>query len=288
MVTGVCRDAAEVRWHLWEFCSSTKVDWFDGESKGGAAAASAHNDGDVAAMLDNDDFVLEGEGDEASGGWSFGFSSMCAVLESTGSLLLDSGSDEHLCSPKFADLIPTDPDRSLLKLKDVQQNDLTISGPKTVPLLVGPSSGNMRWKLLPHSVLLTCVTIFCRWRNWCEKRFHFLWVPVVAQWREMGSVPLYVERNSLRVEAHVLQSPARSGYVEAGLSVTDYHIKDVNVKQSHTSSSAGSAGDPSTEVPTAPAPVLRTWSTIKELHSRLRELGAPMYGTKDELLSTTV
>ena len=66
---------------------------------------------------------------------------MCAVLESTRSLLLDSGSDEHLCSPKFADLIPTDPDRSLLKLKDVQQNDLTISCQKTVPMLVGPSSG---------------------------------------------------------------------------------------------------------------------------------------------------
>ena len=37
------------------------------------------------------------------------------------------------------------------------------------------------------------------------------------------------------------------------------------------------------ELPTAPAPVLRTWSTIKELHLRLRELGAPIYGTKDVL-----
>ena len=100
-----------------------------------------HNDGDVAAVMDDDDFVMEGEGDEASGGWCFGVSSMCAVLGSTGSLLLDSGNDEHLCSPKFADLIPTDPDRSLLKLKDVQQNDLTISGQQTVPLLVGPLGG---------------------------------------------------------------------------------------------------------------------------------------------------
>ena len=78
---------------------------------------------------------------EASTGWCFGLSSMCAVLGSTGSLLLDSGSDEHLCTPKFADLIPTGPDRSLLKLKDVQQNDLAISGQKTVPLLVGPTGG---------------------------------------------------------------------------------------------------------------------------------------------------
>ena len=66
---------------------------------------------------------------------------MCAVLGSTGSLLLDSGRDEHLCTPKFADLIPRGPNRSLLKLKNVQQNDLAISGQKTVPSLVGPTSG---------------------------------------------------------------------------------------------------------------------------------------------------
>ena len=92
-------------------------------------------------MDDDDDFAMDAEGDETSAGWCFGVSSMCAVLGSTGSLLLDSGSDEHLCSAKFADLIPTDPDRSLLKLKDVQQNDPTHTGQKTVPLLVGPSGG---------------------------------------------------------------------------------------------------------------------------------------------------
>ena len=70
---------------------------------------------------------------------------MCAVLGSTRSLLLDSGNDEHLCTPKFADLIPTGPDRCLLKLKDVQQNDLTISGQKIVPLLVDRQVVNKRW-----------------------------------------------------------------------------------------------------------------------------------------------
>ena len=43
-------------------------------------------------------------------------------------------------------------------------------------------------------------------------------------------------------------------------------------------------GEPSTAGSrSAPAPVLRTCSTIKKLHSRLRELGAPIYGTTDEL-----
>ena len=46
-------------------------------------------------------------------------------------------------------------------------------------------------------------------------------------------------------------------------------------------SSAGPGVDQSAEAGTTPAPVLKTWSSIKELHSRLRELGAPIYGTKD-------
>ena len=47
--------------------------------------------------------------EEESLGWCFAVTSLCAAVGSTGSLLLDSGSDEHLCTPKFADLIPTSP-----------------------------------------------------------------------------------------------------------------------------------------------------------------------------------
>ena len=72
--------------------------------------------------------AVMGTDDETSTGCS-AVTSLCAAVGSTGSLLLDSGSDEHLCTPKFADLIPTGPDRSPLKLKDVQQNDLSISVP---------------------------------------------------------------------------------------------------------------------------------------------------------------
>ena len=88
--------------------------------------------------MEVDDDVMGTEDDETSTGWCFGVTSLCAAVDS---LLLDSGSDEHLWTPKFADLIPTIPDRSSLKLKDVQQNDLPISGQKTVPMLVGPTGG---------------------------------------------------------------------------------------------------------------------------------------------------
>ena len=90
---------------------------------------------------------------------------------------------------------------------------------------------------------------------------------------------LHLERKSLRVEAHVLQRASRPGYVAAGTAVAD----DVNVNESHASPSAESPVEPSTRVSTKCAPVWRTWSTIKELHSRLRQLGAPIYGTKDVL-----
>ena len=67
--------------------------------------------------------------------------------------------------------------------------------------------------------------------------------------------PLCLERNSLRVEAHVLQRASRSGYVAAGAAVTDEHMDDVDVKESHPSSSADPAVEPPAEVTSTPAPV---------------------------------
>ena len=77
-------------------------------------------------------------------------------------------------------------------------------------------------------------------------------------------VPLYLERNSLRLEAHVLERASRSGYVAAGTSVADEVMDGVDIKDSHASSSADPAVEPSAEVATTPAPALNTWSSIKE------------------------
>ena len=59
----------------------------DVKSKGGAAAASADNDADVAAVMEVDDEVMGTEDDETSTGWCFGVTSLCATVVSTGSLL---------------------------------------------------------------------------------------------------------------------------------------------------------------------------------------------------------
>ena len=205
----------------------------------------------------------------------------------TGSLLLDSGSDEHLCTPKFAELIPTSRDRGPLKVKDVQQNDLVISGQKKVPMLVGPTGGK-------HAMEATVTFRVAEVRDnimslgkLVRKGFSFNLGPHGCSMEKDGrSIPLYLERNSLRVEAHVLERASRSGYVAGGTAVTDERDQRMDVtdiKESHASSSAGPAVEPSAEAGTTPAPVLITWSSIRELHSRLRELGAPIYGTKDVL-----
>ena len=58
------------------------------KSKGGAAAASAGIDGDVAAVMEVDDAVTGTEDDETSTAWCFAVTSLCAAVGSTGSLPL--------------------------------------------------------------------------------------------------------------------------------------------------------------------------------------------------------
>ena len=123
----------------------------------------------------------------------------------------------------FADLlIPMSRDRSPLKLKDVQQNDLVISGQKTVPMLVGPTGGK-------HAVEATATLRVAEVRDnilslgkLVRKGFSFNVGPGGCSMEQDGrKVPLFLERNSLRVEAHVLQRASRPGYVAAGTAVTD-------------------------------------------------------------------
>ena len=182
------------------------------------------------------------------------------LLGSTGSLLLDSGSDEHLCTPKFADLIPTG-----LKLKDVQQNDLAISGQKTVPMLVGPTGGKHAMEAAATFRVAEVRDNILSLGKLVRKGFSFNLGPSSCSMEKDGrKVPLYLERNSLRVEAHVLERASRSGYVAAGTSVADEVMDGVDIKDSHASSSADPAVEPSAEVATTPAPALNTWSSIKE------------------------
>ena len=73
-------------------------------------------------------------------------------------------------------------------------------------------------------------------------------------------VPLHLERNNLRVEAHVLERASRPGCVAARTAVTDERMDGVDIKVSHSSSSSGPTVEASVEAGTTP--VLKTWSSI--------------------------
>ena len=208
-------------------------------------------------MMEVDDAVMETEDEGASLGWCFAATSLCAAVGSTGSPFLDSGSDEHLCTPKFADFIPTGPDRSPLKLEDVQQNGLAISGQKTVPMLVGPTGKHAMEATATFRVAEVRDNILSLGKL-VREGFNFIVGPRGCSMEKDGrSVPLYLERSSLRVEAHVLERASRPGYVAAGTAVTDELMEGADIRESHSSSSADPAVEPPAEVAARPAPVLK-------------------------------
>ena len=80
------------------------------------------------------------------------------------------------------------PNRSLLKLKDVQQNDLAISGQKTVPLFVGPTGGKQAVKATATFRVAEVRDNILSLGTLCERASTSLWVRTVAQWRETAGV----------------------------------------------------------------------------------------------------
>ena len=223
-----------------------------------------------AAVMEVDDVVMRAGDDETSTGWCFAVTGLCAVVGSTVSLLPDSGSDEHLCTPKFADLIPTSPDRS-------PSSSRMCNG-------MGPTGGKHAMEAtatFPAAEVRDNILSLGKLRR---KGFSFNFCPCGCSMEKDGKrVPLYLERNSLRVEAHLLERAPTPGCVEAGTADTEELMDGVDITESHASWSADPAVETSAEAGTTPAPVLKTWSSIKELHSRLRELGAPIHGTQDVL-----
>ena len=170
-------------------------------------------------------------------------------MGSTGSLLLDSGGDELSCTPKFADLIATSRDRSLLKLKDVQQNELAITGQKIVPTMVGLAGGKRSLETTATFRVAEVKDSILSLGKLVRKGFSFSLGPRGCSMEKDGrSVPLYLERNSLRVEAHVLQRATRPRCVAGGTAVADDSMAVVDDHELHASSSS----EPMPDVTTAP------------------------------------
>ena len=101
-------------------------------------------------------------------------------------------------------------DRSALKLKDEQQNDLVMSGEKTVPMLVGPTGGK-------HAMEATATFRVAEVRDnilslgkLVRKGFSFI----------LGPCGCSMEKDALQ-KGDVLERASRPGYVAAGTAVAD-------------------------------------------------------------------
>ena len=100
------------------------------------------------------------------------------------------------------------------------QNDLAITCQKTVPMLVGPTGGKLAMEATATFRVAEVRDNILSLGKLVRKSFNFSLGPRGRSMEEDGgSVPLYLERNSLRVEAHVLQRATRPGCVTAGTAV---------------------------------------------------------------------
>jgi hypothetical protein len=78
--------------------------------------------------------VYYDEEDDAA--WAFGANYMCEPCVAAGTILIDSGSDEHLCSSEFADGCP-ETGRRVPAINSVTGTPLATGSYRSVPLLVG-------------------------------------------------------------------------------------------------------------------------------------------------------
>ena len=226
------RDTADTSKKWRHKCADCRKRVADGKSKCGAAAASVDTDGEVQAVMQSDD-------EEASLGWCFAVTSLCATVGSTGSFLFDSGIDGTLVYPKFADVIPASPDRSPLKLKDVQQKDLAIKGQKTVPVMVGPTGGQQSMEATATFRVAEVRDNVLSLGKLVRKGFNFVLFPRGCIMEKDGrSVPLFLEWNSLRVEARVFAASDETGCVAAGTAVAYDNMAVVGDQEPQASSSS--------------------------------------------------
>ena len=71
--------------------------------------------------------------------WCFAMTTDANCHAVRGSVLIDSGSDEHVCRKEFAQVYETQPDPHPVTLRDVQKGVLQQYGVRDVSLQMGPS-----------------------------------------------------------------------------------------------------------------------------------------------------
>ncbi|CAK0893566.1 unnamed protein product, partial [Prorocentrum cordatum] len=217
--------------------------------QGDAAAAGSgqqQSDGTVRAA--------SGYNDGAPDGWVFAVSATTdgKVAQVGGSILIDSGSDDHLCRHKFVPEAPVNSAADAPRLFDVQQKPLPAAGLRGVEMTMQEGI-----KATADFLVADVNDDLLSMGKLLRQGFKFNISLEDGLYMAKGhrSVQLELERNSLRLPI-----------VSAGPAAAAHHCRGAAEQQ---------------EVATAP--VLTAESSVGALRTRLRELFMPIYGAKLEL-----
>ncbi|CAK0836065.1 unnamed protein product [Prorocentrum cordatum] len=217
--------------------------------QGDAAAAGSgqqQSDGSVRAA--------SGYYDGVPDGWVFAVSATTdgKVARVGGSILIDSGSDDHLCRHKFVPEAPVNSAAEAPRLFDVQQKPLPTAGLRGVEMTMQEGI-----KATADFLVADVNDDPLSMGELLRQGFKFNLSLEDGLYMTKGhrSVRLELERNSLRLPI-----------APAGPAAAAHHCRGAAEQQE-----------------AATAPVLTAESSVGALRTRLRELFMPIYGTKLEL-----
>ena len=194
-----------------------------------------------------------------------------------GSVLIDSGSDEHVCRKEFAPAYETQPDPHLVTLRDVQKGVLQQYGVRDVSLQIGPSGITAAQYAFTEADVnddVLSVGILLR------KGFEFdlsmgRGCSMYPRGRPEKAVPLFLHNNSLRLEA-LLSVRAISDCRPVGMEM-ETSFSTVSEPRAHDERRRDEVHGDGVDIPPVPVDVLGPKSPLRALRAQLAELGKPTY-----------
>ena len=212
--------------------------------------------------------------------WCFAVTtdSNCQAVQ--GSVLIDSGSDEHVCRKEFAPAYETQPDPHPVTLRDVQKGVLQQYGVRDVSLQIGPSGiteAQCAFKVADvNDDVLSLGRLLRRGfefdlslgRGCC----------MYPRGKPEKAVPLFLHNNRLRLEAlpsvRVIPDCRPVGMEMQSSSST------VPGARAHGERRRDEVHRDGVDIPSVPVAALGPKSPLRALRAQLAELGRPNYGNK--------
>ena len=212
--------------------------------------------------------------------WCFAMTtdSNCQAVQ--GTVLIDSGSDEHVCRKEFAPAYETQPDPHPVTLRDVQRGVLQQYGVRDVSLQIGPhgiTEAQCAFKVADvNDDVLSLGRLLRRGfefvlsmgRGYC----------MYPRGKPEKAVPLFLHNNSLRLEALPLVR-ASSDCRPVGMEM-ESSSSTVPRARAHDERRRDEVHDDGVDIPPVPVDAVGPKSPVTALRAQLAELGRPTYGSK--------